>query len=123
MGDIDPETQALMRKLHRELNGLTRSTRPRGAGAKQIGKAGGLAGQHRGSRRTGTPSEEEDSEASSSSSGSEAGEGREEEDDNVAKRPRKGASVIARGDHGRVAACMDSPHAGMQAAHERLERV
>lgn len=27
MGDIDPESEALIRQLHRELNGLTRSTR------------------------------------------------------------------------------------------------
>eukprot|EP00955_Chlamydomonas_euryale_P045488 353171-Chlamydomonas_euryale.AAC.4 len=87
MGDIDPETEALMRKLHRELNGLTRSTRPRGqAGAARTTRAE-------------APAPPSDSETSASSSGSEeddeegeddGGEGEEEEGEEVKRVAERG---------------------------------
>jgi hypothetical protein len=94
MGDIDAASEALMRQLHRELNGLTRSTRhvrnPKQERANALLKARSEA---RGTRRKSyTPCSQDGSgsehkfEESSSTSG--------DEEDRVSKRHRRRSSGI-----------------------------
>ncbi|GAX74006.1 hypothetical protein CEUSTIGMA_g1456.t1 [Chlamydomonas eustigma] len=96
MGDIDAASEALMRQLHRELNGLTRSTRhvdnPKQQRAKALLKARAEA---RGARRkSNTPCSQDGSgsehkfEASSSTS-------EEQEEDRASKQPRRRSSEIS----------------------------